>query len=36
MFVTSFFVLGGDFWDKIKALFIRSAKAQFGAVERIV
>jgi hypothetical protein len=30
MFVVSLFVLGGDFWDKIRALFIRSAKAQFN------
>jgi hypothetical protein len=30
MFITSFFVLGGDFWDKIKALFIRNARAQFN------
>jgi hypothetical protein len=30
MFITSFFVLGGDFWDKIRALFIRSARAQFN------
>ncbi|MBW2428443.1 MAG: hypothetical protein JRF56_05745, partial [Deltaproteobacteria bacterium] len=30
MFVASFFVLGGDFWDKIRALFIRSARAQFN------
>jgi hypothetical protein len=27
MFVTSFFVLGGDFWDKVRALFIYEAKA---------
>ena len=30
MFVVSLFVLGGDFWDKIRALFIRSAKTQFN------
>ena len=30
MFIASFFVLGGDFWDKIRALFIRSARAQFN------
>ena len=29
IFIASFFVLGGDFWDKIRALFIRSARAQF-------
>jgi len=28
MFVASFFVLGGDFWDKIRALFIHSAEVQ--------
>jgi hypothetical protein len=28
MFVASLFVLGGDFWDKIRALFIHSAKVQ--------
>jgi len=31
MFVTSFFVLGGDFWDKIRSLFTLSAKAQFNS-----
>jgi hypothetical protein len=30
MFVASLFVLGGDFWDKIRALFIYRAKAQFN------
>lgn len=28
IFVASFFVLGGDFWDKFRALFIYEAKAQ--------
>jgi hypothetical protein len=28
-FIASLFVLGGDFWDKLKALFIFSAKASF-------
>jgi len=28
MFIASFFVLGGDFWDKVRALFIQSAKVQ--------
>lgn len=28
-FLTSFFVLGGDFWDKIRSLFIHSAKVHF-------
>ena len=31
LFVASLFVLGGDFWDKLRALFIRDAKAQFPA-----
>jgi hypothetical protein len=30
MFVSSLFVLGGDFWDKIRALFIQSAKVQIN------
>lgn len=29
VFLTSFFVLGGDFWDKIRSLFIHSAKVHF-------
>ena len=29
VFLASFFVLGGDFWDKIRALFVYGAKAQF-------
>ena len=29
MFVASLFVLGGDFWDKIRALFLHSARVQF-------
>lgn len=28
MFVSSLFVLGGDFWDKVRALFIYESKAQ--------
>jgi hypothetical protein len=28
MFLLSFFVLGGDFWDKIRALFMHGAKAK--------
>ena len=28
MFFTSLFVLGGDFWDKVRALFLREAKVQ--------
>ena len=30
MFVASFFVLGGDFWDKIRSLFIHRARVQFN------
>ena len=29
MFLISFFVLGGDFWDKVRALFMHKAKAGF-------
>jgi hypothetical protein len=29
LFLTSIFVLGGDFWDKLRALFIYDARAQF-------
>ena len=29
LLLTSLFVLGGDFWDKLRALFIREAKAVF-------
>lgn len=32
MFVASLFVLGGDFWDKIRALFIHSAKVQINSL----
>jgi hypothetical protein len=31
MMLASLFVLGGDFWDKLRALFIREAKVQFPA-----
>jgi len=31
MLVTSLFVLGGDFWDKVRALFIHSTKAQINS-----
>ena len=27
MFIASLFVLGGDFWDKVRALFVHGAKA---------
>ena len=29
MFLTSLFVLGGNFWDKLRALFVRKARAAF-------
>lgn len=29
MFATSLFVLGGDFWDKFRALFVHGARARF-------
>ena len=29
MFLSSLFVLGGDFWDKLKSLFVYEAKAVF-------
>lgn len=28
-FIVSLFILGGDFWDKLRALFIYEAKAEF-------
>jgi len=31
MFVSSLFVLGGDFWDKVSSLFIHAARAQIPA-----
>jgi hypothetical protein len=30
IFITSLFVLGGDFWDKLRSLFIYSAKVNFS------
>lgn len=30
IFLASLFVLGGDFWDKLRALFVYDARAQFG------
>jgi hypothetical protein len=30
LFVSSLFVLGGDFWDKVRSLFIHEAKAQLN------
>ena len=31
IFASSFFVLGGDFWDKVSALFIHGARVQISA-----
>ena len=30
VFLTSFFVLGGDFWDKIRALFVQDTRVAAG------
>ena len=35
LFVVSLFVLGGDFWDKLRALFIHEAKAQIPIAQSI-
>ena len=32
LFFSSLFVLGGDFWDKLRALFVHGAKAHFPGV----
>jgi len=32
LLVMSLFVLGGDFWDKIRALFMHNAKAKFTSL----
>jgi hypothetical protein len=29
MFLTGLFVLGGDFWDKLKSLFVYESRAVF-------
>jgi hypothetical protein len=34
MFLASFFVLGGDFWDKARALFVWDARAVFPEDEQ--
>ena len=31
IFLASLFVLGGDFWDKLRALFVYDARVEFGA-----
>lgn len=36
MLLVSLFVLGGDFWDKIRALFVREARAWFPEEARPV
>ena len=33
VFVTSFFVLGGEFWDKLRALFVHGARAVFASMD---
>ena len=35
LFVVSLFVLGGDFWDKLRALFIYDARASFPDVQQV-
>ena len=32
MFVASLFVLGGDFWDKVRSLFVHDAEVHFPVV----
>jgi hypothetical protein len=36
MFITSVFVLGGNFWDKLRALFIHRAKVILPPVRPII
>ncbi|MCK9219287.1 MAG: hypothetical protein PHF97_03675 [Bacteroidales bacterium] len=36
VFISSLFVLGGNFWDKLRALFVYSAKAKFENESEIV
>jgi len=31
MFISSFFLLGGEFWDKLRALFVHGARAHYPA-----
>ena len=31
LFISSFIILGGNFWDKFRSLFIRNAVARFGS-----
>ena len=32
-FVASFFVLGGEFWEKLRALFVHGARAVFASTD---
>jgi hypothetical protein len=32
MLLSSLFVLGGDFWDKVRSLFVHDAEARFPVV----
>jgi hypothetical protein len=34
VFVASFFVLGGEFWDKLRSLFVHGARAVFPNSEK--
>jgi hypothetical protein len=33
VFVASFFVLGGEFWEKLRALFVHGARAVFASTD---
>jgi hypothetical protein len=35
VFIISWFVLGGDFWDKVRALFTYTAKVKFDADSKV-
>jgi hypothetical protein len=35
LLLSSFVILGGDFWDKVRALFVYGAKAQFPVLRVI-
>jgi len=35
LFICSVFVLGGDFWDKLRALFVYKAKVKFEAGSKV-
>jgi hypothetical protein len=34
MLLASFFVLGGEFWDKLRALYVQKATVTFPTKER--